>query len=71
MPSRSAYAYQTRQQMRPPGGLLPSFSTKQLLIHQYPDPTGKPLSELVIGEGAPSPDRVVLANWSPPNTEET
>ena len=57
--------------MRPPGGLLPSFSTKQLLIHQYPDPTGKPLSELVIGEGAPSPDRVVLANWSPPNTEET
>jgi|APGre2960657423_1045063.scaffolds.fasta_scaffold28857_3 hypothetical protein len=71
MPSRSAIAYLTRKLKRPPGGLLPSFSTKQLLIHQYPDPTGKPLSELIIGEGAPAPDRVVLASWSPPNTEET
>ncbi len=70
MPSRSAYAYQIRKRMRPLGGLSPSFSTKQLLIHQYPDPTGKPLSELIIGEGTPPPDRVVLSSWSPPNPEE-
>lgn len=66
MPSRSPFAYQRRKQMRPLGWPSPTFAPGQLLIHQYPDPTGKPTGELVAGEGAPPADRVKLNDWSPP-----
>lgn len=70
MPSRSPYAYQRRKQMRPLNWPSPTFSPSQMLVHQYPDPSGKPLSELVAGEGAPPADRVILNSWSPPGTTE-
>lgn len=66
MPSRSPFAFQRRSQRRPLGWPSPQFSPCQLLVHQYPDPSGKPMSELVAGEGAPPADRVILNDWSPP-----
>ena len=48
------------------GLAVPTFAPGQLLIHQYPDPSGKPLGELVAGEGAPPPDRVKLNSWNSP-----
>ena len=68
MPNRSAFAFQRRKQMRSLGWPSPRFSTdkSRLLVKQYPDPSGKPLDELALGEGAPSPDRVKLNDWSPP-----
>jgi hypothetical protein len=68
MPSRSPYAYQRRKQMRPLNWPSSTFSPGQMLIHQYPDPNGKSLSELIAGEGAPPSDRVILNSWSPPGT---
>ncbi len=68
MPSRSPYAYQRRKQMRPLNWQSTRFSTEQLLVKQYSDPTGKPLSELVAGEGAPPADRVKLNDWSSPKS---
>ena len=56
--------------MRPLNRPSPTFSPSQMLVHQYPDPSGKPLSELVAGEGAPPADRVILNSWSPPGTTE-
>jgi hypothetical protein len=66
MPSRSAWAFMRRKQMRPLDWPSPTFAPGQLLIHQYPDPSGKPLGELVAGEGAPPPDRVKLNSWNAP-----
>jgi hypothetical protein len=70
MPSRSAYAFMRRKQMRPLDWPSPTFAPGQLLVHQYPDPSGKPLDELIAGEGAPPSDRVILNSWDPPPTEE-
>jgi len=70
MPSRSPFAFQRRKQMRPLNWPSPRFSTRQLLIHQYPLPSGKPLGELAAGEGAPPSDRVELNDWSPPEDSE-
>lgn len=70
MPSRSPFQFQRRNHMSPLLWPTPRFSPSELLIHQYPDPDGKLQSELVIGEGAPPPDRVKLNNWSPPPTTE-
>jgi hypothetical protein len=71
MPSRSPFAYERRKQLRSLHWPSPTFAPGQLLVHQYPDPTGKPIAELVVGEGAPPPDRVMLNDWSPPPQEET
>jgi len=70
MPSRSPFSFQRRNQLRPLGWPSPRFAPGSMLIHQYPDPTGKPLGELTAGNGAPPPDRVKLNDWSPPNAEE-
>jgi hypothetical protein len=70
MPSRSPFAYQRRKQLRPLGWPSSTFSVKQLLIHQYPDSSGKPLSELVAGEGQPPSDRVKFEDWSSPQDGE-
>lgn len=71
MPSRSAFAYQRRKQMRTLGWPSPRFSTEKnrLLVKQYPSPDGKPLGELEAGEGVPPSDRVNLNSWSPPSLE--
>jgi hypothetical protein len=71
MPSRSAFAFERRKQMRPPNWPSPRFSPGQALVHQYPTETGKPLEELIAGEGHPPSDRVKLNSWSPPSTEES
>jgi len=73
MPGRSAFAFQRRKQMRTLGWPSPRFSTSKnrLLVEQYPSPDGKPLGELVAGEGAPPSDRVKLNSWSPPPLEDT
>lgn len=70
MPSRSPFAFMRRKQMLPLDWPGPTFSPKQMLINQYRDPSGKPLAELVAGEGAPPSDRVKLNDWSPPVQEE-
>jgi hypothetical protein len=72
MPGRSAFAFQRRKQMRSLSWPAPRFSTakNRLLVEQYPDPSGKPINELVAGEGAPPSDRVKLNDWSPPSTSE-
>lgn len=70
MPSRSPFAYERRKQMRPLGWPSPTFAPGQLLIHQYSDPSGKLMGELVAGEGIPPSDRVKLNSWSPPSGEE-
>jgi hypothetical protein len=54
--------------MRPLNWPSSTFSPGQMLVHQYPDPSGKSLSELIAGEGAPPADRVILNSWSPPET---
>jgi hypothetical protein len=69
MPSRSPFAFMRRKQMRSLDWPSPTFAPGQLLVHQYPDPTGKPLGELIAGEGAPPADRVILNSWSPPQQE--
>lgn len=66
MPSRSPFHFQRRQQLRPLGWPSQTFATSPLLVHQYEDPSGKPVDELVAGEGAPPADRVKLNDWSPP-----
>lgn len=70
MVSRSPFAFQRRKQMRPLHWPSPRFSTSQLLVHQYPSPSGKSLKELAAGEGAPPSDRVTLNDWSPPGSPE-
>ena len=70
MPSRSPFAFQRRKRMRPLNWPSPRFSADQLLVHQYPHPSGKPLKELIAGEGAPPSDRVKLNDWSPPEPSE-
>ena len=66
MPSRSSSAFQRRKQWRPFNWPSPRFAPDQLLVHQYPDPQGKSITELVAGEGSPPSDRVKLNDWSPP-----
>lgn len=70
MPSRSPFAFQRRNRMQPLQWPSPRFAPHELLVHQYPSPDGKPVSELIAGEGAPPPDRVLLNNWSPPEQPE-
>ncbi len=70
MPSRSPFAFQRRCQKRPLNWPSPRVATDELLVHQYPPLTDKPLSELDIGEGAPPPDRVVFNSWTPPADAE-
>jgi hypothetical protein len=70
MPSRSPSAFQRRKRMRPLNWPSPRFSPNQLLVHQYPDPQGKSMTELIAGEGAPPSDRVLLNDWSPPDSPE-
>lgn len=55
MPSRSPFAFQRRHRMRPPDWPSPRFSVSHLLVHQYPDPQGKSMGELIAGNGAPPP----------------
>lgn len=70
MPSRNPSAFQRRKQMRPLNWPSPRFSPGQLLVHQYPDPQGKSMTELIAGEGVPPSDRVLLNDWSPPADPE-
>ncbi len=70
MASRSSFAFTRRCQMRPLNWPSPTFSTEQLLVHQYPTPSGKPTTELIAGDGAPPSDRVMLNSFSPPETLE-
>lgn len=70
MPSRNPFAFQRRSQMRPLNWPSPRIAPDELLVHQYPDPAGKAIGELIAGEGSPPPDRVLLNDWSPPNLSE-
>ena len=66
MLSRSPFAYERRKQLRPLTWPSPTFVPKRLLVHQYPNPSGKSIHELAVGEGAPPSDRVILNDWSSP-----
>ena len=70
MISRSPLAYLRRAQLRPLLWPAPTLEPGRLLVHQYPDPTGKPISGLKAGNGAPPADRVKLSDWSPPSISE-
>ena len=65
MPSRNPFVFQRRNLLRPLNWPSSTFSTKQLLVRQYVDENVKSLQELIAGEGAPPPDRVMLNDWSP------
>jgi len=62
--TRSALQYQKRKRLRSLGWPAPRYAPSQSLVHQYP--LDKPVQELIVGEGTPSPDRVTLPDWSPP-----
>lgn len=68
MASRSPYPFMRRKQMRSLGWPGSEFSPGALLVNQYPAPAGKSLSSLILGEGAPPADRVVLPDWNPPSS---
>lgn len=70
MPTRSSFAYSRRKQLRPLNWPSSRFSPPQLLVNQTEVPSGKPLEELIAGEGAPPSDRVSLNSWSPPIASE-
>lgn len=69
MPTRSSFAFSRRKQLRPLNWPSSRLAPKQMLINQQDVPSGKPLGELVAGEGAPPSDRVKLNSWSPPTQE--
>jgi hypothetical protein len=70
MPTRSSFAYSRRKQLRPLNWPSSRLAPKQLLINQTEVPSGKPLEELIAGEGSPPSDRVSLNSWSPPIPSE-
>ena len=70
MPTRSSFAFSRRKQLRPLNWPSSSLSPPQLLVNQTEVPSGKPLEELIAGEGAPPSDRVSLNSWSPPMISE-
>jgi len=56
--------------MRSLGWPNTTFSPGHMLVNQYPDPSGKPLPALIVGEGSPPADRVIINDWSPPTDGE-
>jgi len=70
MSSSSAFHFMARNHLRGHNMPSPRFDVGQAKVHRLPVTDGLAINALLLHEGAPIPDRIVLPDWSTPTDSE-